>query len=237
MFSIGNITEKLRIASFDCSQEIVVDLFAGIGYFVLPYLVHARAKHVHACEINPDSIEALKINLKLNRVEDRCTIHEGDNRETCPNNVADRVNLGLIPSSEISWETACRALKNDSGGVISLSKFVNSKDIILIGFLFKVLHIHANIDSAPEKKDSINDDSIDDERSIMNLNSIWEGASFKRAEWKTWTCTTVRKIEKLLFHVKQTKWSVHFRHLEHVKSYAPHVDHVVLDILCKPVVL
>jgi tRNA G37 N-methylase Trm5 len=30
MFSWGNITEKLRIASFDCSNEIVVDLFAGI---------------------------------------------------------------------------------------------------------------------------------------------------------------------------------------------------------------
>ena len=29
MFSWGNITEKLRIASFDCSNEVVVDLFAG----------------------------------------------------------------------------------------------------------------------------------------------------------------------------------------------------------------
>lgn len=29
MFSWGNITEKLRIAEFDCSNETVVDLFAG----------------------------------------------------------------------------------------------------------------------------------------------------------------------------------------------------------------
>ena len=29
MFSAGNITEKLRIASFDCSNETVVDMFAG----------------------------------------------------------------------------------------------------------------------------------------------------------------------------------------------------------------
>lgn len=28
MFSIGNITEKLRIARFDCSNEVIVDLFA-----------------------------------------------------------------------------------------------------------------------------------------------------------------------------------------------------------------
>ena len=30
MFSAGNVTEKLRIANFDCSREVVVDLYAGI---------------------------------------------------------------------------------------------------------------------------------------------------------------------------------------------------------------
>ena len=31
MFSIGNITEKLRVAKFNCEGETVVDLFAGCG--------------------------------------------------------------------------------------------------------------------------------------------------------------------------------------------------------------
>lgn len=39
MFSFGNLSEKLRMARLDCVDEIVVDLFAGIGYFVLPFLV------------------------------------------------------------------------------------------------------------------------------------------------------------------------------------------------------
>ena len=39
MFSIGNISEKLRVAKFNCLGETVVDLFAGIGYWVLPFLV------------------------------------------------------------------------------------------------------------------------------------------------------------------------------------------------------
>ena len=30
MFSFGNITEKLRIASFNCTGETVVDLYAGV---------------------------------------------------------------------------------------------------------------------------------------------------------------------------------------------------------------
>ena len=39
MFSIGNISEKLRVAKFNCQGQTVVDLFAGIGYWVLPFLV------------------------------------------------------------------------------------------------------------------------------------------------------------------------------------------------------
>ena len=39
MFSVGNISEKLRVAKFNCQGETVVDLFAGIGYWVLPFLV------------------------------------------------------------------------------------------------------------------------------------------------------------------------------------------------------
>ena len=29
MYSSGNITEKLRVASFDCRGETVIDLYAG----------------------------------------------------------------------------------------------------------------------------------------------------------------------------------------------------------------
>uniref|UniRef100_UPI00398E8DDC tRNA wybutosine-synthesizing protein 2 homolog isoform X2 n=1 Tax=Pristiophorus japonicus TaxID=55135 RepID=UPI00398E8DDC len=76
MFSSGNITEKLRVSSFDCTGEVVVDLYAGIGYFTLPFLMHAGAAFVHACEWNPHAIAALLKNLELNKVSDRCKIHK-----------------------------------------------------------------------------------------------------------------------------------------------------------------
>ena len=41
MFSSGNVTEKARMGRLACCGEIVVDLFAGIGYYTLPLLVHA----------------------------------------------------------------------------------------------------------------------------------------------------------------------------------------------------
>lgn len=47
MFSWGNLSEKLRMASLDCRGEVIVDLFAGIGYFVLPFLVrHATLNSI-----------------------------------------------------------------------------------------------------------------------------------------------------------------------------------------------
>ncbi|XP_027332177.1 tRNA wybutosine-synthesizing protein 2/3/4 isoform X2 [Abrus precatorius] len=125
MFSWGNLSEKLRMARLDCKDEVIVDLFAGIGYFVLPFLVRAQAKFVYACEWNPHAIEALRHNLQANSVADHCIILEGDNRITAPKSVADRVCLGLLPSSECSWVTAVRALRRE-GGILHVHG--NTKD-------------------------------------------------------------------------------------------------------------
>ncbi|KAJ4828742.1 hypothetical protein Tsubulata_025157 [Turnera subulata] len=128
MFSWGNLSEKLRMGNQECATEVAVDLFAGIGYFVLPFLVRARAKLVYACEWNPHAVEALKRNLDANSVSDRCIVLEGDNRMTAPRGVADRVCLGLLPTSEGSWVTAVRALRNEGG----------------------MLHVHGNVKDSEE---------------------------------------------------------------------------------------
>lgn len=127
MFSRGNITEKLRIASWDCSQEVVVDLYAGIGYFSLPYLLKAKARHLHACEWNTAALDALRTNLQLNKVSEKAfTIHAGDNRTQCPRGVAQRVNLGLLPTARLSWSTAVTALDTSTGGWLHVHENVTS---------------------------------------------------------------------------------------------------------------
>ncbi|KAJ3683789.1 hypothetical protein LUZ60_014016 [Juncus effusus] len=129
MFSWGNRSEKIRIGSLNCRDEIVVDLFAGIGYFTLPFLVKAKAKLVYACEWNPNALIALRRNVSDNFVSDRCVILEGDNRLTAPKGVADRVCLGLLPSSECSWITAVKALRREGG----------------------ILHVHGNVIDSEEQ--------------------------------------------------------------------------------------
>lgn len=130
MFSSGNITERHRIARMNMKDEIIVDCFAGIGYYCLHAVVNAGAEHVHACEINPSSIQALEKALKLNQIEENMTIYPGDNQETLPKleYLADRVFLGLLPSSELVWENAVNCLKQ-TGGFLHIHMNVEEEKI------------------------------------------------------------------------------------------------------------
>lgn len=128
MFSFGNISEKLRMAALDCSDEIVVDLFTGIGYFSLPLIIHAKAKHLYACEWNPDAVEAFRKNLILNKVDPKqCTILEGDNRTNRPTDVAQRVLLGILPSSLEWMQTAFECIDKSTGGILHCHDLVDTK--------------------------------------------------------------------------------------------------------------
>ncbi|XP_069723472.1 tRNA wybutosine-synthesizing protein 2 homolog [Phaenicophaeus curvirostris] len=208
MFSPGNITEKLRVASLPCSGEVLVDLYAGIGYFTLPYLVHAAAAFAHACEWNSHAVEALQRNLVLNGVQDRCRIHHGDSGQLELRDVADRVNLGLIPSSEEGWPVACRVLKKDTGGV---------------------LHIHHNVETPVQRAEGAGFDGevqhpVEDRRKEARI----------RPEWQRWAEATATRIRGLLAELHGQQWHTSILHIEPVKSYAPHVHHVVLDLECRP---
>jgi tRNA G37 N-methylase Trm5 len=130
MHSQGNINEKIRMSKLNIAHEVVVDLCAGIGYFTLPLLVYGNAAHVYACEWNPAAIEALKTNLVLNRIpQDRYSIIEGDHQTTsCLEGIADRVVVGLLPSSDHVWSLAVRCLKNETGGILHLHGNVKKGD-------------------------------------------------------------------------------------------------------------
>jgi tRNA G37 N-methylase Trm5/tRNA(Phe) wybutosine-synthesizing methylase Tyw3 len=118
MFSRGNVTEKERFGALVQKDEVVLDLYSGIGYYTLPALVHGKAKHVYSCEWNSDAVFALKYNLKQNSVSNRCTVLQGDSRVEGKKaeGKCDRVSLGLLPSSEGTWEVAVGALKRGKEG-------------------------------------------------------------------------------------------------------------------------
>jgi len=127
MFSAGNLPERGRLGELDCEGDIILDLYAGIGYYTLPLLVRAGAAHVHACEWSEDAVFALNHNLVGNGVSENCTVHVGDNQISFSGGgsaaavigTCDRVILGLLPSSEDGWPLALSALKPE-GGILHL---------------------------------------------------------------------------------------------------------------------
>jgi len=172
MFSSGNVTERHRIARMNMEDEIIVDCFAGIGYYCLHAIVNAGAKYVHACEINPNSIEALEKALKLNQIEENMTIYPGDNQETLPKlgHLADRVFLGLLPSSQPVWGHAVNCLKQTGG----------------------FLHIHMNVEE--EKIPNWKKQTIDEINIFAKANGRKLSVVSSRIEKVKWFAPRVRHV-------------------------------------------
>lgn len=116
MFSSGNQEERLRMAGLRCDGEVIVDMFAGIGYFCLPLAVYQRPNRIIACEINPKAYSFLKKNIATNKVERVVDPVLGDNRDLPGRDFADRVVMGYLKTTNEYLPAAIRMLRD--GGVI-----------------------------------------------------------------------------------------------------------------------
>lgn len=115
MFSSGNLPERQRMGRVDARGEHVVDLFAGIGYFTLPLLVHGKVQRVTACEVNPLAARYLRKNATANGVDGRLEVREGDCRMVAPKHVADRVLSGWFPHGHQYLDVAMNAMRVEGG--------------------------------------------------------------------------------------------------------------------------
>lgn len=169
MFSSGNIDERIRMATIAKKDEIVVDMFAGIGFFSLPMAVHSRPKKIFACEKNPIAYSYLEENVRLNQVEEIVNPVLGDNRQFEKESIADRIVMGYLEGTNIYLSKALDILKRDGG----------------------IIHYHEKCPNELLPK-----------RPIENVKSelAKKGRDMELLEMKT------------------------------VKSYAPGVSHIVLDI-------
>lgn len=123
MFSQGNLCERMRMSLLG-HEEIVVDMFAGIGYFSIPMAVHSRPRRVLAIEINPLAHRYLTENVRLNHVESIVEPILGDCAKETPQGVADRVVMGYVGTTNRYLEKGLLALR--PGGVLHYHQTIPS---------------------------------------------------------------------------------------------------------------
>jgi tRNA wybutosine-synthesizing protein 2 len=115
MFSSGNIAERIRMGQVSLPDEVIIDMFSGIGYFTLPLSKYGRSR-VWALEKNPDSYNLLLENIHLNKVVDRVTPINTDCLDFNPDFKADRIIMGYFSDDEKFLLKALDMIKD--GGVI-----------------------------------------------------------------------------------------------------------------------
>ena len=115
MFSSGNMAERIRMANISNKNEIVVDLFAGIGYFTLPIAVYSKPEKIFACEKNKIAYDYLNENIVLNNVSSIVEPRMGDNKNIAPKNIANRILMGYLNETEKFITIAIDCLKNHTG--------------------------------------------------------------------------------------------------------------------------
>jgi tRNA wybutosine-synthesizing protein 2 len=172
MFSSGNIHERERMAHVSNRNEVVADMFAGIGYFSIPMAAHSKPKKIYAAEINPIAYSYLCKNIELNNVPRTVIPLLGDCRKEVPENIADRVIMGYLHET---WKFLPKAVR-------------------VIGKNGGIIHYHEKCHDKVIKK-----------RSIHILRLIRKESGQKPTLIK----------------------------LHNIKSYSPHISHIVMDILVK----
>ncbi len=120
--------ERMRIARLVRPNEVVVNMFAGVGCYSIIIARHSYCEKIYSIDINPIAVKFLKENARLNRVEGKVLCILGDAKEVIERilqRTADRV---IMPLPEKAYEylgAALQALK-PSGGIIHYHDFVHS---------------------------------------------------------------------------------------------------------------
>jgi tRNA (guanine37-N1)-methyltransferase len=105
-FSPRLATERHRVAEQVTAGERAVDMFAGVGPFVVPFA--ARGAEAVGVDINGTAIEYLRENARRNGVANRVTAIHGDVREVATGYTgwADRLVMNLPHSADEFLDTA-----------------------------------------------------------------------------------------------------------------------------------
>ncbi len=133
MFAKGNTHERALLPKRIQPGEIIVDMFAGIGYFTLGMAKSKKPKKIYAMEWNPTAYQYLCENIRLNHVENIVEPLLGDNKEHVTSLMvqgvrADRIIMGLLPAPVDAIEYALKLVKHSGSETIVVYEGVERKE-------------------------------------------------------------------------------------------------------------
>ncbi|MBD3249720.1 class I SAM-dependent methyltransferase family protein [Candidatus Woesearchaeota archaeon] len=130
-FSTRFGTERLRIARLVKQDEDVLVMFSGVAPFPLVIARNSDAKEIYGIEINPVAHKYGLENVKLNKMEDKIKLYEGDVRMIVPTlrKKFDRVVMPLPKGGESFLDMALKAVKGN--GVVHFYDFLHVDDFSL----------------------------------------------------------------------------------------------------------
>lgn len=129
MFAKGNVSERGRLPKLVLENEVIVDMFIGIGYFSLPIAKKVKGVKIYGIDKNSDSIYWLKKAIKKNKVEDKFEVFCEDSKKETERLIekgvfADRVLMGYLPPPESFVPYALKILKE--GGMVHYDALIRT---------------------------------------------------------------------------------------------------------------
>ena len=112
-------TEHVRIAKQTKPNEIVLDMFTGVG----PFPIHIASRvegRIYAIDINPNAIACLKENMKLNKLRGEIIPILGDVRDVVSRELqgkCDRVIMNL-PGEAVNYTPNAISAIKPRGGIL-----------------------------------------------------------------------------------------------------------------------
>lgn len=107
--------EHIRLVSLFQPGETICDMFAGIGPFAIP--AAQKECFVYANDLNPDSVHYLKINAKVNKVEDRVYAYNMDARK-----FVSQLMAAPLPENDSESKVSTNAYDSCSTAIVEETK-------------------------------------------------------------------------------------------------------------------
>ena len=129
-FSPRLATERRRISQQVQENEVIIDMFAGVGPFTIAIAREHRVK-IYAIDINPDAYYYIKKNIEINKLEGKIIPILGDVEEVLNslNLKVDRIIMNLPGTAWNFLDIAIKSLK--SGGIVHYYEFASDYSVLI----------------------------------------------------------------------------------------------------------